>query len=89
MSMWQVAAVGLGFIKDGVEQSCELSGLVRAKDSNDAFSKVCSLASRDHPELLQAAGPFPCPVINVEETQEVLETRLIKADQIELHWIKK
>lgn len=89
MGTWQVTAIGWGFMKDGVEHDCELSGLVRAEDSNDAFSKVCSLAMRDHPELLQAAGPFPRPVINAEEIQAVPNTRLIGADQIELHWIKK
>lgn len=89
MSMWQVAAVGWGFMKDGVEHDCELSGLVRAKNPGEAFSKVCNIATKDHPELLQAAGPFPRPVINPDEIQEVPKTRLVGADQVELYWIRK
>ena len=89
MGTWQVLAVGRGFMKDSVEHDYELSGLVRAKDPADAFSTACGMAMRDHPELLQAAGQFPRPVINAEEIQEVPATRLIGADQIELHWIKK
>lgn len=89
MSVWQVAAVGWGFMKDGVQHDCELSGLVRANNPDEAFSKVCNIAIQDHPELLQATGPFPRPVINADEIQEVPETQLVGADQVELYWIRK
>jgi hypothetical protein len=89
MGVWQVAAVGWGFVKDGVQHDCELSGLVHANDPDEAFSKVCSLAMEEHPELLQATGPFPRPVINADEIEEVPEAWLVGADQVELHWIEK
>jgi hypothetical protein len=89
MSAWQVAAAGWGFMKDGVRQDCELSGLVRANNPDEAFSKVCNIALQDHPELLQATGPFPRPVINADEIQEVPDSQLAGADQVELYWIKK
>jgi hypothetical protein len=44
---------------------------------------------QDHRELQQATGPFPRPVINADEIQEVPETLLIVADQVEVFWIKK
>lgn len=89
MRVWQVDAVGEGFMKDGVRQDCQLSGLVRANDSNDAFSKVCSIAMQDHAELRQATGPFPRPVINPEEIQEVYEVPLIHVNQVEVFWIER
>ncbi|MFP5392048.1 MAG: hypothetical protein ACLGI6_10990 [Gammaproteobacteria bacterium] len=89
MSMWQVAAVGWGFMKDGGQQDCELSGLVRANNPDEAFSKVCSIAMQDYPELQQATGPFPRPVVNADEIQEVFETQLVGVDHVELFWIKK
>ena len=89
MGTWQVAAVGWDFMKDGVQHDCELAGLVRANNPGEAFSKVCSIAMQDHPELQQATGPFPRPGINADEIQEVCETQLIGADQVEVFWIKK
>ena len=89
MGTWQVAAVGWDFMKDGVQHDCELSGLVRANNPGEAFSKVCSIAIQDHPEPQQATGPFPRLVINADEIQEVCETQLIGADQVEVFWIKK
>lgn len=89
MSIWQVAAIGLGFIKDAVQHDCELYGLVRANNPNEAFSKVCNLAMQDHPELQQATGPFPRAVINADEIEEVPETQLVGPGQVELYWIKK
>lgn len=89
MSLWQVAAVGWGFMKDGLQHDCELSGLVRANNPDEAFSKVCSIATQYSPEFQQATGPFPRPVINADEIQEVSETEHIGADQVELYWIKK
>jgi hypothetical protein len=89
MGVWQVAAVGWGFVKDGVQHYCELSGLVHANDPDEAFSKVCSLAMEEHRELLQATGPFPRPVINADEIEEVPEAWFVGADQVELHWIEK
>ena len=41
------------------------------------------------PELLQATGPFPRPVINADMIEEVPEAWLVGADQVELHWIEK
>ncbi len=89
MSVWQVAAVGRDFSKDGVAHDCELFGLVRADDPADAFSKACNIAIQAHPQLLEAAGPFPRPVINPDEIYEVPETQLVGADEVELHWIAK
>ena len=89
MIVWRVVAVGCGFKKDGVQHDCELSGLVRADNINDAFSKTCNIAMQNHPELLQSSGSFPRPTINAEEIQEVPEALLVGADRVELHWIKK
>lgn len=88
MCAWQVAASGLGFLKDGVQRDCELFGIVSADDVNDAFSKVCRIATQYHPELLQAAGRFPRPVINANEIEELAETHFSE-DRVELHWIEK
>lgn len=52
MIVWRVVAVGCGFKKDGVQHDCELSGLVRANNINDAFSRTCTIAMQNHPELL-------------------------------------
>lgn len=35
-----------------------------------------------------AAGPFPCPVINPEEIQEVSEVPLSHVNQVEVFWIE-
>lgn len=86
MSVWQVTAVGWGFMKDGVQQDCELLGFVRANNPDEAFSKVCNIAIQNHPELLQATGTFPRPVINADEIQEVPETQFSGPDQVELYW---
>jgi hypothetical protein len=89
MAVWQVSAVGWAFIKGGVEQDCEISGFVRADDPDDAFSRVCAIARTLHPELLQAGGPFPRPVINAEEVQEVPETEGRDIDKVEVYWVEK
>ena len=56
MIVWRVVAIGCGFKKDGVQHDCELSGLVRADNINDAFSRTCNIAMQNHPELLQSSG---------------------------------
>ena len=89
MIVWRVVAVGCGFKKDGVQHDCELSGLVRANNINDAFSRTCTIAMQNHPELLQSSSSFPRPTINAEEIQEVPEALLVGADRVELHWIEK
>lgn len=89
MGTWQVTAVGWDFMKDGVQHDCELFGIVRANNPDEAFFKVCSIAMQDHRELQQAMEQFPRPVINADEIQEVPETLFIVADQVEVFWIKK
>ncbi|MBP1203562.1 hypothetical protein JOD97_001576 [Duganella sp. 1411] len=86
MRVWQVSAVGWGFMKIGKRQDCEIAGFVRADDPDDAFSRACAIARVLAPELLQAVGPFPRPVINVEEIQEVPETEGLDIDKVEVYW---
>jgi hypothetical protein len=89
MRVWQVSAVGWGFMKTGNEQDCEIVGFVRAADPDDAFSKACAIATVLAPELLQAAGTFPRPVINAEEIQEVPEMEGLDIDKVEVYWTEK
>ena len=89
MGIWQVSAVGWGFSKSGTEQDCEIAGLVRADDPDDAFSKACEIAKVLAPELLQPAGPFPRPVINAEEIQEVPDPEGLGIDKVEVYWTEK
>ncbi len=61
MGTWQVTAIGWGFMKDGVEHDCELSGLVRAEDSNDAFPKSAVLRCEIIPNFYRPQGHFRAP----------------------------
>lgn len=78
-----------GDTKSGREQGCEIAGFVRANDPDDAFSKTCTLAKVLAPEILQAAGPFPRPVTNAEEIQEVPDTEGLDIDKVEVYWTEK
>lgn len=89
MGVWKVSAVGWSFMKSGKERDCEIAGFVRADDPGDAFSRACSIASIFAPELLQAAGPFPRPVINAEEIQELASSEGIDIDKVEVYWVEK
>ena len=88
MKVWQVYGEGQGFVIDGIEMAFELSGLVQAEDANAAFSRACELAVRDHPELAQAAGPFPRPAINPLEIQEVGEASAVEVGKVQLDWLQ-
>jgi hypothetical protein len=89
MGVWQVSAVGWGFMKGGTKQDCEITGLVRADDPDDAFSRACAIAKILDPELLQAVGPFPRPVINAEEIQELPCTEGVDIDKVQVCWVEK
>ncbi|TDS82086.1 hypothetical protein [Comamonas sp. JUb58] len=71
MKVWEIYGEGEGFVVDGTEMAFEVSGFIEADDSNAAFAQACELAKREHPELAQAAGPFPRPEINAMEIQEI------------------
>jgi len=53
ISVWQMLGVGVGFVRNDIEQHCELAGFARAKDPNEAFLKTYHIAMKDYPELLQ------------------------------------
>nr|WP_315212597.1 hypothetical protein [uncultured Duganella sp.] len=89
MSVWQVSAVGWGFAKSGKEPHCEIAGFVCADDHDETFSKACAIAKVIAPELLQAVGPFPRPVINAEQIQEVPETEGLEISKVEVYWTGK
>ena len=89
MKIWQVWLFGEGFHVRGMKFNCEISGVVEAESADAAAKKACGIATRTHPELSQAAGSFPRPVINANEIQEWSGThpQSIEVDQVELHWI--
>lgn len=89
MRVWQVSAMGSGFIRNGIEHDCELTGFVRADAPDEMFSKAFNIAMTLHPELIQATGPFPRPVINIEEIEEIFEEEGIDVDKVELYWVKE
>lgn len=89
MRVWQVLALGTGFIRDGIEQGCEIAGFVRADSPDDAFSKACNIAMKVHPELLQATGRFPRPVINAEEIEELFQVDGMDIEKVEVYWVKE
>ncbi|HEY4081746.1 MAG TPA: hypothetical protein VGM81_13725 [Burkholderiaceae bacterium] len=87
MKLWQVLIIGEGFRLADETRRFELTGIVEAVGANDAFSKACELAMRVHPELAQATGPFPRPVINADEIQEIQRRDDIEVDTVELEWV--
>lgn len=87
MRVWQVLSIGAGFIRDSIEQGCEIAGFVRADSPDDAFSKACKIAMKLHPELLQATGPFPRPVINAEEIEEIFQAEGMGIEKVEVYWV--
>lgn len=89
ISVWQVLGVGFGFVRNNIEQHCELAGFVSANDPDEAFSKACHIAMKDNQELLQATGAFPRAVINAEEIQELSEVEGIEVDKVEVYWSKQ
>lgn len=84
MKTWQVLLIGEGC-------SCEISGFVNAESMAAAVEKVEAIARQRHPELGQASGSFPRPVINADEVTELSREfpYPIAVDEIELHWTGK
>jgi hypothetical protein len=90
MKTWQVLLIGQGFSVDGVARNCEISGFIDAESPADAVEKVEAIARRRYPELRQASGSFPRPVINADEVTELSRDfpYAIPVDEIELHWTR-
>ncbi|WP_143029326.1 hypothetical protein [Rhodoferax sp. OV413] len=88
MKVWQVYGEGEAFVIDGKKMAFELSGCVEAEDAITAFSRACELAVRDHPALAQAAGPFPRPVVNPLEIQEVDAGLAVEVGKVQLDWLE-
>ena len=84
---WRVLIIGEGFRIGDVTRNFELTGIVEATNTNDAFSKACELARRMHPELAQATGPFPRPVIHADEIQELHSPDGVQVDAVDLEWL--
>lgn len=88
MKVWQVYGEGEGFVINGKERAFELSGFVQAEDATAAFSRACELATKDHPALAQAAGPFPRPVVNPKEVQEVMAGFTVELGKVQVDWLE-
>ncbi|MEJ5128870.1 hypothetical protein WH367_22720 [Comamonas sp. MYb21] len=86
MKVWQIYGEGEGFVIDGTEMAFELSGFVEADDADAAFAQACELARGKHPELAQAAGPFPRPVINHMEIQEIGAVLAVEVGKVRVDW---
>lgn len=86
MKVWQIYGEGEGFVIDGTPMAFELSGFVEADDPGAAFAQACELAREEHPELAQAAGPFPRPVINPMEIHEIGEDLAVEVGKIRVDW---
>ena len=89
MKIWQVLLLGEGFQVEGAKSNCEITGFVEAESVEAAIEKACAIATRAHPELAQVAGPFPRPVVNADEVEELGATfpYSVDVDQVELHWV--
>jgi len=88
MKVSQVYGAGEGFVIHGKRKAVELSGFVEAEDADAAFSRACELATRDHPALAQAAGPFPRPVINPQEIQEIGAVLAHEVGKVRVAWVE-
>lgn len=89
MKIWQVLLLGEGFQVKGLKSNCEITGFVEAESVEAAVEKACAIAARIYPELGQAGGPFPRPVVNADEVQELCTPfpYSVEVDQVELHWV--
>lgn len=89
MKTWQVLLIGEGFTVNGALCNCEISGFVNSETVERAVEKAGSIARQNHPELAQASGPFPRPVINAEDVVELSPrfTYSVAIDEIDVNWI--
>jgi hypothetical protein len=71
MKIWQVLLVGEGFTRNGSACDCEISGFVEAAAVDAAVEEAVAIARKTYPELAQASGQFPRPVINADEVVEL------------------
>ncbi|NKF21934.1 hypothetical protein [Solimonas marina] len=88
MKIWQVQLWGAGFVREGVDASFELSGIVSAATVDEAVTAAVALASNEHPEIDQAqpGGSGPRAVINAEEIQEFASAPASSINVVEVFW---
>ena len=88
MKIWQVAAQGEGFQRNGSNAAFELSGFILAATADEAFTKAVHIAKQQFVELGQAGySDHPRAVINADEIEEFSGVPSSGIDQVEIHWL--
>jgi hypothetical protein len=87
--VWQIAARGEGFVRNGLVGSFALTGFVRGVDANDAWERAIAIARSRWIEIAQSDGEgVPRAVINVDEIEDASRLQLDPAliDEVEVLW---